>query len=134
MICTNKILMQCDIWIGCDGDEKHFNSENASICTFWKLIHKLKIKRFQRGSNSRPSACEADVITTTPWNRLVRFRRLCNVTFTVFQTHNRKLVDYLRFIYNQLSDFLFYCCYIRGLFCILHDTCIKKNPAYHETN
>ena len=26
-------------------------------------------ERFRRGSNSRPSACEADVITTTPRNR-----------------------------------------------------------------
>ena len=30
----------------------------------------LKRERFWRGSNSRPSACKADVITTTPRNQL----------------------------------------------------------------
>ena len=29
-----------------------------------------KKKRFVRGSNTRPSACKADVITTTPTNQL----------------------------------------------------------------
>ena len=29
-----------------------------------------KKKRFPRGSNPRPSACKADVITTTPGNHL----------------------------------------------------------------
>ena len=29
-----------------------------------------KKKRFVRGSNPRPSACKADVITTTPTNQL----------------------------------------------------------------
>ena len=29
----------------------------------------LKSERFWRGSNSRPSACKADVITTTPQNQ-----------------------------------------------------------------
>ena len=31
----------------------------------------LKSERFWRGSNSRPSACKADVITTTPQNQTV---------------------------------------------------------------
>ena len=78
LICTYLILMQFGIWIGCDADaQKHFNSENASICNFLRKAQPNN-KRSQRGSNSRPSACEADLITTTPWNRLFRLRRLCH--------------------------------------------------------
>ena len=38
-----------------------------------KILSKdpLKSERFWRGSNSRPSACKADVITTTPQNQTV---------------------------------------------------------------
>ena len=37
---------------------------------------KKKPTRFLRGSNPRPSACKADVITTTPRNQYGRIRRI----------------------------------------------------------
>ena len=36
-----------------------------------KILPSLLKVRFWRGSNSRPSACKADVITTTPQNQQV---------------------------------------------------------------
>ena len=37
-------------------------------CGFWTLQGEHKKTRFDRGLNSGPSACKADVITTTPPN------------------------------------------------------------------
>ena len=56
-----------------------------SELTFFTVISKRNAKepRFWRGSNSRPSACKADVITTTPQNLMALQspdRKLSNVS------------------------------------------------------
>ena len=65
-----------------------------------------KAARFWRGSNSRPSACKADVITTTPQNHaLNRQRSKLRVYFNI--SGRAKLtatITWLKFVYSMVSS------------------------------
>lgn len=88
----------------------------------WKLraqmsilndVLRQKIPRFWRGSNSRPSACKADVITTTPQNPLARQSVWCFSGWVqpgpvrpevgIFKHH----IVYHYIVYNQCFRHLF---------------------------
>ena len=59
-----------------ENNEHHDHISQCNNITGWKWLliilkftTKIRKSRFRRVSNSRPSACKADVITTTPRNR-----------------------------------------------------------------
>ena len=55
-----------------------------------------KKKYFERGSNSRPSACKADVITTTPSKHILN-------AFTIYFLFKNKNINNLRYLSKLYS-------------------------------
>ena len=80
----DSLLWESTFWNTKVVTTKVRKASERCLITSWmcNLVNKLdnqpKLFRFRRGSNSRPSACKADVITTTLRNLVIINIRICN--------------------------------------------------------